>query len=76
MADSMKVQGPIEIKDNGAERVAYDLMMVIAHNENPAYDDQCAAKKASKRLYYLNLYKECLNVVKHYEVPETDSSQG
>lgn len=75
MAESLKVQGPIEIKDNSAERVAYDLMTVIAHNENPTYDNHCAAKRASNRLYYLNLYKECLDVVKHSEVPESDSSR-
>lgn len=74
MAESMKVQGPVEIKDNSAERVAFDLMMIINANENPSMGQPCAAKQASRRLYYLNLYKECLNVVKHHEVPESDSS--
>ncbi len=77
MADNnMKVQGPIEIKDNSAERVAFDLMMIINANENPATSLPCQAKQVSKRLYFLNLYKECLNVVKYSDVPETDSSQG
>lgn len=75
MSNDLNVKGPIEIQDNSAERVAYDLMILISNNENPAYDDQCAAKKASKRLYYLNLYKECLNVIKHSEVPASDSSK-
>lgn len=75
MAESMKVQGPVEIKDNSAERVAYDLMMVINANENPSMGQPCPAKQASRRLYYLNLYAECLNVVKGYEVPQSDSSQ-
>ena len=76
MADSMSIQGPIEVKDNSAERVAFDLMSVIAHKENPVRGDQCQAMKDSNRLYYLNLYKECLNVVQGYSVPESDSSQG
>ena len=73
MADSMSIQGPIEVKDNSAERVAFDLMTVIANNEN-SRTDTCAAKKASKRLYYLNLYAECLTVVKHRTVTQSDSS--
>lgn len=74
MADNMKIQGPVEVKDNSAERVAFDLMSVIASKENPAMSDDCQAKKNSNRLYYLTLYTECLNAVKHHEVPETDSS--
>ncbi len=75
MVESLKVQGPIEVKDNSAERVAYDLMLVIANNENPSYNENCRAKKDSARLYYLNLYVECINAIKHYEVPKTDISQ-
>ncbi|WP_218689082.1 hypothetical protein [Psychrobacter sp. BF1] len=74
MADSMNIQGPIEIKDNSAERVAYDLMLVIAHNENGRSGTACVAKEASNRLYYLTLYAECLTAVKHRTVPESDSS--
>lgn len=76
MSNDLKVSGPIEVKDNSAERVAFDLMSVIAHKENPVRGDQCRAMKDSNRLYYLNLYKECLNVVQGYSVPESDSSQG
>ncbi len=76
MADSMKVQGPVEIKDKSAERVAFDLMMIINGNENPSMSQPCTAKQASKRLYFLNLYSECLNVVNGYQAPETDSSKG
>lgn len=76
MAESMKVQGPVEIKENSAERVAFDLMNTIAYEENSDYSNQPVAKKNSNRLYYLNLYKECLNVVQGYSVPESDSSQG
>ena len=70
----MKIQGPVEVKDNSAERVAYDLMMVIANNENPTMGENCGAKKASRRLYYLNLYAECINTVKYQQIPESDSS--
>lgn len=76
MSNDLKVSGPIEVKDNSAERVAFDLMAVIANRENPVRGEQCRAMKESNRLYYLNLYKECLNVVKYHKVPERDSSQG
>lgn len=76
MADEMQIAGPIEIRDNSAERVAYELMRLISSKENPTHGSDCVAKKASNRLYYLNLYAECLNVVKGYEVPQSDSSQG
>lgn len=76
MADSMNIQGPVEVKDNSAERVAFDLMSVIAGKENPARGDQCRAMKDSNRLYYLKLYTECLNAVKYHQVPDSDSSQG
>ena len=75
MSEAMKIQGPIEVKDYSAERVAYDLMLVIANNENPTYDQQCKAKKDSVRLYYLNLYVNCLNAVRSYEIPRTDISK-
>ena len=75
MADSMKIQGPVEVKDNSAERVAFDLMSVIANRENPAMGNECQARKNSSRLYYLNLYAECINTVKYQQVPESDSSQ-
>ncbi|WP_286741642.1 hypothetical protein [Psychrobacter sp. UBA3068] len=52
MADSMNIQGPVEIKDNSAERVAFDLMSVIAGKENPTMGSDCQAKKNSNRLYY------------------------
>lgn len=76
MADSMNIKGPVEVKDNSAERVAFDLMSVIAGKENPTMGSDCQAKKNSNRLYYLNLYAECLNAVKYQQVPESDSSQG
>lgn len=75
MSNDLKVSGPIEIKDNSAERVAFDLMCVIDDHENPAGCDDCQAKKNSNRLYYLNLYADCLTAVKYRTVPQSDSSQ-
>lgn len=75
MADSMKIQGPVEVKDNSAERVAFDLMCVIDDHENPAGLYDCPAKKRSNRLYYLGLYVECLSAVRSQSIPKTDSSQ-
>lgn len=75
MADSMRIQGPVEVIDNSAERVAFDLMCVIDNHENPAGLDDCPAKKRSNRLYYLGLYVECLSAVRHHSIPKTDSSQ-
>lgn len=76
MAESMQVQGPIEVKDNSAERVAYDLMTIIANSENNYPREDCAAKKASTRLYHLTLYTECLAAVRGRKVPDSDSSLG
>ena len=77
MADSMKIQGPVEVKHNSAERVAFDLMNIISANENPEGldDSHCRAKKNSSRLYYLNLYVECIEAVKYQQVPAEDHSQ-
>ena len=76
MSNDLKVSGPIEVKDNSAERVAYDLMLMIASRENPFKGDQCQARKNSNRLYYLNLYAECVSAVKYGNVPQSDSSLG
>ena len=74
MADSMRIQGPVEVIDNSAERVAFDLMCVIDNHENPAGLDDCPAKKRSNRLYYLGLYVDCLSAVMNHSIPKTDSS--
>ena len=76
MSDDLKVSGPIEIKDNSAEHVAFELMKLISDEENPSQGDDCAQKKASNRLYYLKLYSECISTVRYSQVPEYDSSLG
>ncbi|HSY74150.1 MAG TPA: hypothetical protein VK810_01660 [Dongiaceae bacterium] len=42
-------------KDGSNEKVAYDLMQIIAGQE--------ANKTADKRKYYLELYAQCLRIV-------------
>lgn len=74
MNNSMKLEGPIEIKDNSAERVAYELMIDIANAENPAYDQLNTDKQNNPRLYYLSLYAECLTVATGGLVPKSVSS--
>jgi|TARA_R110000850_G_scaffold212671_4_gene338464 hypothetical protein len=75
VSNDLKIKGPVEIKDNSAERVAFDLMSLIDESENPAGLDECRAKKSSNRLYYLNLYAECIDTVKYQRIPDSDSSQ-
>lgn len=53
MADTTKIQGPVEIKDNSAERVAYDLFMYIV-GDNPQRQEE-----------QLELYAKCLLTVKN-----------
>lgn len=54
MADDLKVSGPVTVKNDSAERVAYDMMLHIAGYEqgNP---------EKSKREYWLKLYQQCLS---------------
>ena len=59
MSNDLKVSGPIEIKDNSAERVAYDLMGRIAYAE-----DGNQKQESNPRDYYLELYYQCLKTVK------------
>lgn len=59
MSNDLKVSGPIEIQDNSAERVAFDLMSRIAYAE-----DGNQKQESSPRDYYLELYHQCLKTVK------------
>jgi len=54
MVEKMELNGPIQIKDNTNERVAFELMQYIAYNSNatPRTEDD-----------YLNLYCRCLNTI-------------
>lgn len=74
MVDNVQLNGPIEIKDNSAERVAYDLMTRIAHAESgtsidPNRDVRDAQKK---RDYWLTLYAESYRVVNGHSYPPKD----
>lgn len=52
MADSsVSVAGPVTVRSDSAERVAYELMMQIATNEGK-YNE-------SNRDYWLTLYWQC-----------------
>jgi len=54
MADTTtKIQGPVELKDNSAERVAFDLFMFIQ------------ADKPEQQDKYLELYARCLITTKN-----------
>ena len=59
MSNDLKVSGPIEVKDNSAERVAFDLMARIAFAE-----DGSQKELSNPRDYYLELYYQCLKTVK------------
>ncbi|WP_114773216.1 hypothetical protein [Microvirga subterranea] len=51
MTDTTKIQGPIEIKDNSKERVAFDLLALIQHEDTARQDE------------LLELYARCLTTV-------------
>ncbi|WP_352338225.1 hypothetical protein [Psychrobacter sp. 16-MNA-CIBAN-0192] len=67
MSNDLKVKGPIEIKDNSAERVAFDLMARISTAEN--YSETHPKLAENKRHYYLELYSQCLDAVKDRGAP-------
>ena len=61
MVDSLNINGPVEIKDNSKERVAFDLMLRISNAENPSAVK--FSKEQQTRLYWLKLYNQCIKVV-------------
>lgn len=62
MTDSVRIQGPVEIKGDSRERVAFDLMEKI----NKYNADTNIAKNEA---YFFNLYRQCLRVVEG-KIPE------
>lgn len=53
MSDSTSISGPVTVQPDSAARVAYELMMHIAHHE----DADKAQRKT--REYWLTLYHQC-----------------
>lgn len=62
MADSLSVSGPIEIKDNGAARVAFELMEFISY-----VAPEGTEKNAE---YYLRLYRQCYKASSGHNVTQ------
>jgi hypothetical protein len=60
MVDKTEISKPIEIKDNSVERVALDLMEIIASVERTRSDNYL---KPNTREYFLKLYNQCHRVV-------------
>ncbi len=54
MSDNTSINGPVTIKENSRERVAFDLMMQII-SQDTRYDNE-----ANDRKYWLTLYRQCL----------------
>ena len=74
MTENINVIKPIEVKDNSAERVALDLMnkvggFELGHGPNPNPEVRQSQKN---REYWLNLYSDCLHVVKGGLHPSKD----
>lgn len=61
MNDKVKIDTPIEIKDNSKERVAFDLMVKIAQAENKTA--AAFSEPQRNRLYWLRLYNQCHRLV-------------
>lgn len=58
MTNEISLKSPVKIQDNSAERVAFDLMNMIAYSENATRNNE------DSRTYYLTLYRHCLMAVK------------
>lgn len=61
MSDNVNINGPVKIQDNSNERVAFELMQLIANVESST--DTQKFRKPNSREYYLTLYKQCITVV-------------
>ncbi|MGJ7486904.1 hypothetical protein ACSFA2_16710 [Variovorax sp. LT2P21] len=55
MTDTMRLSGPVEVKADAHERVAFDLLTLIDRHEQ---DD----KHEKTREYFLKLYEQCYSV--------------
>jgi|GEM_PF-806372 len=65
MSNNTTVSGPIEIKDNSKERVAFDLMEKIATYErgSASLPIKEVIEKQRSREYWLKLYNQSYKVV-------------
>jgi hypothetical protein len=57
--ESVSVSGPISVRSDAKERVAFDLM---EHIGNQCFDSDQAAQKTKD--YWLKLYQQCLKATK------------
>jgi hypothetical protein len=57
MSNNSSISGPVEIRSDSKERVAYDLMSRIAVLEDTS-DQQRASKS-----YWFGLYRQCFKAV-------------
>jgi hypothetical protein len=63
LVDTTRISGPIEIKDNSKERVAFDLFKAIGHLD------------AAKQDQLLELYARCLITTKNPELGVAEVKQ-
>lgn len=54
--DSVSLSGPIKVKSDSSEAIAFELMKYIA-----GYDEEINARS---RAYWLTLYRQCLKATK------------
>jgi len=59
MSDQTRITNPVEIKDNSCERVAFELMELIANEEY----DRGTIRDTAPREYFLKLYAQCVGTV-------------
>lgn len=57
-----------QIKDNSEAQVALDLMNIIANYENRGTNTN--PRNNNPRKYYLELYKQCIEVIKLQKLPD------
>lgn len=62
MSDDVSVRGPVEIKNNSKEQVAFQLMKTINNYESRANQEK------NHRNYWLTLYSQCLKATSGYSL--------
>lgn len=73
MNNDLNIKNPIQIKDNSEAQVALDLMNIIANFENRGKNTD--PRITDPRKYYLELYKQCIEVVKFQDLPDFDDCE-
>lgn len=67
MSDNRKITNAIEIKDNSAKRIAFDLTIKIGSAESQANNGYLTDEQKTSA-YWLKLYSQCSRVVDYNHI--------